>query len=125
VERNFRGSVEIYKVRPSSNLIPFVTLTLGQKISRDALVEPATASCLYGAMKLGTLRQPKIRRGAPAPVTAREDYQAMGFSVTKSALLNELTTTQGVVERKLPFPSSPIFLFKLNRTITRLMDAVQ
>ncbi len=39
-----------------------------------------------------------------APVTAREDYQAMEFSVTKSALLNELTTTQGVVERKTTIP---------------------
>jgi DNA polymerase-3 subunit beta len=41
---------------------------------------------------------------ATAPVTAREDYQAMEFSVTKSALLNELTTTQGVVERKTTIP---------------------
>jgi DNA polymerase-3 subunit beta len=39
-----------------------------------------------------------------APVTAREDYQAMEFSVTKSALLNELNTTQGVVERKTTIP---------------------
>jgi len=39
-----------------------------------------------------------------APVTAREDYQAMEFSVTKSALLNELITTQGVVERKTTIP---------------------
>src|SRR5712692_6034661 len=35
-----------------------------------------------------------------APGTAREEHQAMEFSVTKSALLNELNTTQGVVERK-------------------------
>src|SRR5271154_3577726 len=35
-----------------------------------------------------------------APVSARGDYQAMEFSVSKSALLNELSTTQGVVERK-------------------------
>src|ERR1700748_3295784 len=35
-----------------------------------------------------------------APATAREDHQAMEFSVSKSALLNELSTTQGVVERK-------------------------
>jgi DNA polymerase-3 subunit beta len=41
---------------------------------------------------------------ATAPVSAREDYQAMEFSVTKSALLNELTTTQGVVERKTTIP---------------------
>ena len=41
---------------------------------------------------------------ATAPVPAREDYQAMEFSVTKSALLNELTTTQGVVERKTTIP---------------------
>ncbi len=39
-----------------------------------------------------------------APVTVREDYQAMEFSVSKSALLNELSTTQGVVERKTTIP---------------------
>src|SRR5260370_6930497 len=39
-----------------------------------------------------------------APVTVREDYQAMEFSVTKSALLDELSTTQGVVERKTTIP---------------------
>jgi len=36
--------------------------------------------------------------------TAREESQAMEFSVSKSALLNELTTTQGVVERKTTIP---------------------
>ena len=36
--------------------------------------------------------------------TVREESQAMEFSVTKSALLNELTTTQGVVERKTTIP---------------------
>jgi DNA polymerase-3 subunit beta len=36
--------------------------------------------------------------------TAREENQAMEFSVTNSALLNELTTTQGVVERKTTIP---------------------
>src|SRR5207237_7735521 len=36
--------------------------------------------------------------------TAREEYQAMEFSVTKSALLNELSMTQGVVERKTTIP---------------------
>ena len=36
--------------------------------------------------------------------TAREESQSMEFSVTKSALLNELTTTQGVVERKTTIP---------------------
>src|SRR6266705_4193276 len=36
--------------------------------------------------------------------TAREESQAMEFSVTKSALLNELTTSQGVVERKTTIP---------------------
>jgi hypothetical protein len=36
--------------------------------------------------------------------TIREESQAMEFSVTKSALLNELTTTQGVVERKTTIP---------------------
>jgi DNA polymerase III subunit beta len=39
-----------------------------------------------------------------APVIAREDYQAMEFSVDKSALLDELNTTQGVVERKTTIP---------------------
>src|SRR5579884_439169 len=40
-----------------------------------------------------------------APGTAaREESQAMEFTVTKSALLNELTTTQGVVERKTTIP---------------------
>jgi len=39
-----------------------------------------------------------------APGTAREDSQAMEFSVTKSALLNELSMTQGVVERKTTIP---------------------
>src|SRR5258708_23716561 len=39
-----------------------------------------------------------------APVSVREDYQAMEFSVSKSALLNELSTTQGVVERKTTIP---------------------
>src|ERR1700728_4992730 len=39
-----------------------------------------------------------------APVTAREDHQAMEFSVSKTALLNELSTTQGVVERKTTIP---------------------
>jgi DNA polymerase-3 subunit beta len=36
--------------------------------------------------------------------TAREESQAMEFSVIKSALLNELSTTQGVVERKTTIP---------------------
>ncbi len=39
-----------------------------------------------------------------APGTAFEEYQAMEFSVTKSELLNELSTTQGVVERKTTIP---------------------
>src|SRR5256714_8742092 len=39
-----------------------------------------------------------------APGTAREDYQAMEFSVSKSALLNELNTRQGGVERKTTIP---------------------
>jgi DNA polymerase-3 subunit beta len=39
-----------------------------------------------------------------APGTAREEHQAMEFSVTKSALLDELSTTQGVVERKTTIP---------------------
>ena len=36
--------------------------------------------------------------------TVREESQSMEFSVTKSALLDELTTTQGVVERKTTIP---------------------
>jgi DNA polymerase III subunit beta len=36
--------------------------------------------------------------------TAREEHQVMEFSVTKSPLLNELNTTQGVVERKTTIP---------------------
>src|ERR1051326_5844355 len=36
--------------------------------------------------------------------TAREESQSMEFSVTKSLLLNELSTTQGVVERKTTIP---------------------
>src|SRR6476659_8380631 len=36
--------------------------------------------------------------------TAREESEAMEFSVTKSALLDELNTTQGVVERKTTIP---------------------
>jgi DNA polymerase-3 subunit beta len=39
-----------------------------------------------------------------APGTAREEHQAMEFSVKKSDLLNELSTTQGVVERKTTIP---------------------
>jgi DNA polymerase-3 subunit beta len=39
-----------------------------------------------------------------APGTAREEFEAMEFSVAKSALLDELSTTQGVVERKTTIP---------------------
>jgi DNA polymerase III subunit beta len=39
-----------------------------------------------------------------APGAAREEHQAMEFSVTKSVLLDELSTTQGVVERKTTIP---------------------
>src|SRR5437763_7108893 len=39
-----------------------------------------------------------------APGTAREEHQSMEFSVTKSALLNELSMTQGGVERKATIP---------------------
>ena len=39
-----------------------------------------------------------------ATSAVREESQAMEFSVSKSALLNELTTTQGVVERKTTIP---------------------
>src|SRR5881628_4156416 len=39
-----------------------------------------------------------------APGTAREEHQAMEFSVTKSDLVNELNTTQVVVERKTTIP---------------------
>src|SRR5437867_5704711 len=46
----------------------------------------------------------------PTPAQARqggqalEESQAMEFSVTKSDLVNELNTTQGVVERKTTIP---------------------
>src|ERR1700749_1292044 len=39
-----------------------------------------------------------------APATAREDHQAMEFSVSKSALLNELSTTQGCRQPKTTIP---------------------
>src|SRR2546421_4367007 len=39
-----------------------------------------------------------------APGTAREEHQEMEFRVAKSALLNELSTTQGVVEGKTTIP---------------------
>src|ERR1700731_1738201 len=39
-----------------------------------------------------------------SPGTAREEHQAMEFSVTKSALVEELQLTQGVVERKTTIP---------------------
>src|ERR1700682_231157 len=60
-----------------------------------------------------------------APVTVREDYQAMEFSVSKSALLNELSTTQGVVERKTTIPILSNLLVeakggRLNTTATDL-----
>jgi DNA polymerase-3 subunit beta len=60
-----------------------------------------------------------------APATAREDHQAMEFSVSKSALLNELSTTQGVVERKTTIPILSNLLVeakgdKLNITATDL-----
>src|ERR1700687_2309667 len=42
----------------------------------------------------------------------REESQAMEFSVSKSALLNELTTTQGVVERKTTIPILSNLLFQ-------------
>src|SRR5271165_6363663 len=57
--------------------------------------------------KASTVRQRDIFTGEShmtATGTAREESQSMEFSVTKSALLNELTTTQGVVERKTTIP---------------------
>src|ERR1700686_4705437 len=39
-----------------------------------------------------------------APVTVREDQESMEFSVKRSDLLDELTLTQGVVERKTTIP---------------------
>jgi DNA polymerase III subunit beta len=49
-----------------------------------------------------------------APGTAREEHQAMEFSVSKSALLNELATTQGVVERKTTIPILSNLLVEAN-----------
>jgi DNA polymerase-3 subunit beta len=65
----------------------------------------------------------KAKRGTAmtAPGTAREEHQAMEFSVSKSAMLNELSTTQGVVERKttIPILSNLLIEAKGNRlTIT-------
>src|SRR5258708_7524330 len=57
--------------------------------------------------KASTVRQRVISAGESYMTgtgTAREESQSMEFSVTKSALLNELTTTQGVVERKTTPP---------------------
>src|ERR1700739_2978881 len=44
--------------------------------------------------------------------TVREESQAMEFTVSKSDLLNELTATQGVVERKTTIPILSNFLFE-------------
>jgi DNA polymerase-3 subunit beta len=49
-----------------------------------------------------------------APGMAREEQQAMEFSVSKSALLNELSTTQGVVERKTTIPILSNLLVEAN-----------
>src|SRR6266550_4442431 len=48
--------------------------------------------------------EPRVDFDMTAPGTAREEYQPMEFSVTKSALLTELSMTQGVVERKTTIP---------------------
>src|ERR1700687_6405860 len=40
----------------------------------------------------------------PKPAPAREENQAMEFSVSRSELLNELNMTQGVIERKTTIP---------------------
>jgi len=50
--------------------------------------------------------------------TVREESQAMEFSVSKSALLNELNTTQGVVERKTTIPILSNILVEGRVTIT-------
>src|SRR5260221_1168688 len=60
-----------------------------------------------------------------APVSVREDHQAMDVSVPKSALLNELSTAQGVVERKPTIPTLSNLLVeakgsRLNITATDL-----
>src|SRR5215813_13651576 len=47
-----------------------------------------------------------------APATAREDHQAMEFSVKKYDLLAELNLTQGVVERKTTIPILSHLLFE-------------
>src|ERR1700736_5976879 len=59
-----------------------------------------------------------------APVIAREETQAMEFSVTKSALLNELSLTQGVVERKttIPILSNLLVEAKANRVAITATD---
>jgi DNA polymerase-3 subunit beta len=64
-------------------------------------------ACFILGTKASTVRQRVISAGESHMTgtgTAREESQSMEFSVTKSALLNELTTTQGVVERKTTIP---------------------
>ena len=46
----------------------------------------------------------------------------MEFSVSKSALLNELSTTQGVVERKTTIPILSNYLFEAAARIVRLYE---
>ena len=46
--------------------------------------------------------------------TLREESQAMEFSVNESALLNELTTAQGVIERKTTIPILSNLLVELH-----------
>jgi DNA polymerase-3 subunit beta len=48
----------------------------------------------------------------PEPAPAREENQAMEFSVNRSALLNELNMTQGVIERKTTIPILSNLLFE-------------
>jgi DNA polymerase-3 subunit beta len=68
---------------------------------------PRRATGLYTLLKNEySTAAVKAERGTAmtAPGTAREEHQAMEFSVSKSALLNELSITQGVVERKTTIP---------------------
>jgi DNA polymerase III subunit beta len=55
-------------------------------------------------VRISGLKLPQEGHRMSATGTAREESQSMEFSVIKSALLNELNTTQGVVERKTTIP---------------------
>src|SRR6266481_4650525 len=89
---------------PVKSLIsPTLTLTPGNPQTAAFPQSPLLRARFILGAKASTVRQRDNSAGEShmtATGTAREESQSMEFSVTKSALLNELTTTQGVVERK-------------------------